>query len=683
MALGDGDELWFPGDGQLLWNCLCRLDGTRVDVYGAADGMPPGGAGPIHSDDTGLLAVGRLGLSRFDGEAFEPAMRWELTKLASHVHNASLDGSGRLWLGWGQSPFYYDHGDTATMTIADGLPAHAATSPLPDSDGNVWFASYGAGLYRYDGASFVTYDTDDGLPGNYFLWGGLEDAQGHLWFGTDGGGLVRCDGQVFQTLTREDGLAGNVARSIVQDEDGTYWIACSGGLTHFTPPAPLPPPIHVDAVVADRRYEQPDSLSVPALGSLTVFEFHGVSLKTRPGAMVYRYRLVGHDDAWRNTRSERVEYDDLPAGEYRFEVLAVDRDLVYSAHPATVVLRVHPPYERYAWVSALLVACVAIAWQTARVVRRDRHLHQANADLTQANEALSDANEELFRVNRAAQETNAELESANREIREATQRKSEFLRRMSHDLRRMSHDLRTPMNAIIGYTRLVLRKAKDVLEGRQIRNLENIQSSAHNLLSLINEILDLSRVEAGRVEINLQEVDLRQLADACADEIASLVPAGVELRRELAAVPVVQTDPEILRKVLMNLLGNALKFTERGAITVAVAPAVAAAPSPAGPAASTEGASAGDQAETAAATDVTAVEIRVSDTGVGIPPEDLPFILEEFRQAERQGSTEKEGTGLGLAIAHKSVGLLGGTLTAESEVGTGTTFILRVGAYVE
>jgi signal transduction histidine kinase len=76
---------------------------------------------------------------------------------------------------------------------------------------------------------------------------------------------------------------------------------------------------------------------------------------------------------------------------------------------------------------------------------------------------------------------------------------------------------------------------------------------------------------------------------------------------------------------------------------------------------------------------VPAVEIRISDTGVGIPPEDLPFIFEEFRQVERQGSTEKEGTGLGLAIAHKSVALLGGTLTAESEVGRGTSFVLRVG----
>ena len=128
---------------------------------------------------------------------------------------------------------------------------------------------------------------------------------------------------------------------------------------------------------------------------------------------------------------------------------------------------------------------------------------------------------------------------------------------------------------------------------------------------------------------------------------------GVRLRRELEDVGEIQTDPDRLRQVVMNLLGNATKFTDEGSITLSVR--------------GVDG----------------AVELSVADTGVGIPPEDLPHIFDEFRQVERQGGEQTEGTGLGLAIAEKSVVLLGGTITAESEVRVGTTFTVRIGDYAE
>ena len=248
----------------------------------------------------------------------------------------------------------------------------------------------------------------------------------------------------------------------------------------------------------------------------------------------------------------------------------------------------------------------------------------------------------IFLLTRRVQQRTRALEEANREIQETTRRKSDFLARMSHDLR-------TPMNAIIGYTRLLLRKLAGSVEPRQLKNLENIETSSHNLLKLINEILDLSRVEAGRIDVKVQDVDLKQLAEECAASVEPLLAPGVEWHPQIEDVPPIRTDPDILRRVLMNLLGNAVKFTETGHVALTLHPV-------------------DDQ-----------VEISVSDTGVGIPPEDLPYIFEEFRQVERQGGTEKEGSGLGLAIARKSVELLGGTIKAASEVGKGTTFTLRIG----
>jgi signal transduction histidine kinase len=253
------------------------------------------------------------------------------------------------------------------------------------------------------------------------------------------------------------------------------------------------------------------------------------------------------------------------------------------------------------------------------------------------------------------------------QLETASANKSQFLRRMSHDLR-------SPMNAIIGYSRLLQRRLADRMDEREARNLANIETSSGNLLNLINDILDLSRIEAGRIEINEQPVDVRKLADECADALESIVHANVVLHRALEDVGIINSDPDRLRQVVMNLLGNATKFTESGSITLSLR-------SVAGERTSTDSSSAGHvDSEGAASSDNHHIQISVADTGIGIPPEDLPHIFDEFRQVERQGGEGAEGTGLGLAIAKKTVDLLGGDITATSEVGVGTTFTVTLRA---
>ena len=246
--------------------------------------------------------------------------------------------------------------------------------------------------------------------------------------------------------------------------------------------------------------------------------------------------------------------------------------------------------------------------------------------------------------NKALTEANQEIQAANERIQQDTRNKSEFLSRMSHDLR-------TPMNAIIGYTRILTRRLKGVIEERQYGNLENIQTSASNLLNLINEILDLSRIEAGRIDLKPEAVDLGELVGECITSVAPLVKPEVVLTQELGDVRAISTDADRIRRVIMNLLGNAVKFTEEGKITVSLKPV-------------DEG-----------------CELAVADTGVGIPAEDLPHIFKDFHQVERQVGEKVEGTGLGLAIAAMSVQMLGGTISAESELGKGTTFTVRIGDY--
>ena len=280
---------------------------------------------------------------------------------------------------------------------------------------------------------------------------------------------------------------------------------------------------------------------------------------------------------------------------------------------------------------------IAKPFQDAEVLVRVK-THLSLSCLTRELETKSTA---LKEKNQSLNEANQALVAANQKIQEVSRYKSEFLARMSHDLR-------TPMNAIIGYTRILLRRTRDVLEERHYRNLENIEISADHLLNLISDILDLSKIEAGRMEVQLQDVDLQQLVEECAMALSSLLRDGVQLERQLEDVEPLRTDPNLLRRVLMNLLSNAVKFTEQGRIDLRLR--------------SIEG----------------GLEVVVADTGPGIPAAELPHIFDEFHRVDGGKKGGPEGTGLGLAIARKSVDLLGGSLAVESQTGRGTKFTLTI-----
>jgi signal transduction histidine kinase len=236
-----------------------------------------------------------------------------------------------------------------------------------------------------------------------------------------------------------------------------------------------------------------------------------------------------------------------------------------------------------------------------------------------------------------------EIQEKSRQLEIASRHKSEFLANMSHELR-------TPLNAIIGFTRIVMRRAREQLEVKQYENLEKILASGQHLLALINSILDLAKVEAGRVEINPDEIALSQMLESCIRTIEPLVKAdAVKLERAFDdGLPQIYVDEEKLRQIVINLLSNAAKFTVRGSIRL----------------------------RAQAAND--GVVIAVSDTGVGIAPDKLEVIFEEFAQADASNTRTYGGTGLGLTIARRLARLMRGEITAESVLGSGSTFTLTL-----
>jgi signal transduction histidine kinase len=243
--------------------------------------------------------------------------------------------------------------------------------------------------------------------------------------------------------------------------------------------------------------------------------------------------------------------------------------------------------------------------------------------------ALAIQNARLFR----------EIEEKSRQLEVASQHKSEFLANMSHELR-------TPLNAIIGFSEVLAEKMFGELNEKQEEYSKDIHASGQHLLSLINDILDLSKIEAGRMELELSDFHLPTALDSALTLVRERAGRrGIALRMNVdGRLGQIQADERKVRQVVLNLLSNAIKFTpEGGRIEVAAAPKDGS------------------------------VEVSVSDTGVGIAPEDQEAVFEEFRQVGT-ADNKVEGTGLGLTLCRKFVELHGGKIWVKSQLGLGSTF---------
>ncbi len=242
---------------------------------------------------------------------------------------------------------------------------------------------------------------------------------------------------------------------------------------------------------------------------------------------------------------------------------------------------------------------------------------------------------ENVRLFKEAQEARAAAEAANKA-------KSTFLANMSHELR-------TPLNAIIGFTRIVRKKANGALPEKQLQNLDKVLTSSEHLLGLINTVLDIAKIEAGRMDVMAANFSVRMLMDQCANLATPLLKARVRLEKDIDPdASIIYSDQDKIKQIVLNLLSNSAKFTREGKIVLALQRQ-------------------GDL-----------LKISVTDSGIGISEEALGRIFEEFQQADTSTTRQYGGTGLGLAISRNLARLLGGNLTATSEVNKGSTFTLTL-----
>ena len=270
-------------------------------------------------------------------------------------------------------------------------------------------------------------------------------------------------------------------------------------------------------------------------------------------------------------------------------------------------------------------------------------IHQAEQAVELANKRLRATNELLIDKNQELERQQQQIKLQNIQLQKAYRLKSEFLATMSHELR-------TPMNAIMGFSQLLLRQYPDPLSSQQQNLVQRIFNNSKSLLDMINEMLDFSKIEAGKLKPTPQRFNLTDLVNLTIDELRSLaVQKQLELTTHIELKdPILFQDYNFIKRILVNLLSNAIKFTEVGEINVKVW--------------ENNG----------------AIAISVSDTGMGIATEDYEKIFEAFRQADQSFTRHHSGTGLGLAITKSLVKMSRGKISLQSKLDRGSTFTIEI-----
>ena len=583
------------------------------------------------------------------------------------------------------------------FTTANGLLHNQIYSLLADRTGRVWVATHGTGLACWEPGSqrFQHYKLNaSGLQANTLA----EDTEGTIWVGTEGQGLyyrpansahwqhlatsapgdyvsaiVPLGAQLLlvqpQALALLDAHRRTVrpirllahdflpAAAVQAGPHPTAWVATQAGLLSLDLQAFLAGQAHAAPApsLALTGAEVDGESRVPTqLGELSAqrhrvsFLFQGLSLSAGDEPLLYQYRLRGLSEGWsRPSPAGEAQFVGLGAGRYILEARTRFASPATAAWSPTVRVRfaVATPWWQQGWVLALGVLGL-IGSLLALVRGRERLLRHQRAQLELT---VRQRTSELRQKNADIEQMNGDLLIA-RDAAEASRRaKAQFLANMSHEIR-------TPMNAVIGLTNLLQNTQTTQEQGEY---LTAIGSSSQNLLVILNDILDSSKMEAGK--LSLEQIPFR-LPDAVRRLSTMFRYAadskGLLLRVEVAPeVPsAVLGDPTRLQQVLVNLVSNALKFTRQGGVSVRVSLAVPPAPD----------------------ADHVILRFAVQDTGIGIPADKLNAIFEDFSQANASTTREFGGTGLGLSIARNLVQLHGGQLGVRSDEGIGSEFFFEL-----
>ena len=502
-----------------------------------------------------------------------------------------------------------------------------------DREGNLWIGTE-AGLNKFNKKSeiFTKYGVKNGLPSEDIA-GIVEDDFGKIWISTNKG-LSRFDHELnsFKNFDKSSGLQSNVftVRSCFKDSDGLLYFGGPGGFNMFDPSEikdqKVIPKIKITGFQLFNKFiksgpdsplensiEFCDEIILDYEQDVFTFEFAGLEY-TNPEKNQYAYIMEGVDPDWVSTDADRrfATYTKLDPGEYTFRVKGSNNDGFWNEAGTSISIIILPPwwktYWAYAFYFLLFISMIYATWrfQTSRLQLK----HQADLDHVQAEK-----------------------------LQEMDQLKSRFFANISHEFR-------TPLTLILGPINKLIEKFKDNDTNSQ---LQLISRNASRLHQLVNQLLDISKLEAGKMELKTKYEDIIPLLKGL---VLSFVSLAETKKLELHFNSFVKTlhlfvDVDKLGKIINNLLSNAIKFTNEGG-----------------------------KVEADISKKGNSVEIKISDTGVGINQERLTKIFDRFYQVDDNQTREFEGTGIGLSLTKELVELHKGKIIVQSEEGKGTTFIV-------
>lgn len=699
LHVEDGAGMLWGGRSVYSWTLVRILPNQRVEGRAMASWEMHDPIGSIVEWDDTLLWVGTMGaglgeVNKRTGKVRYFRMKPEsIDRVNENQVLALCKDASTLWVGTLGSGVYefdirtrtYVKNHTHDPSNPTSISSNVIYSLIRDRRGSIWIGTEGGGLSRFD---FLTGQFERWLhnPGDTSTISGTtvldlyEDSHGHIWAATDNGvNKFTPKTGTFRRFLRRSG-ASEFAESITEDHQGAMWIAYknrdiarldtrTGAFRTYTTKSGLPQTGKYLLYAWGRRRTgemvfrsdgvlvfHPDSLQENTTPPPVVFTGFSVSNRpvrlsltssgayaplifphdsnffsiqfaaldfTEPGKNQHRYKLEGYDDDWVQAGTKReAHYTKVPPGEYEFRVMGSNNDGVWNEHGASISLIITPPWWKTTWAYLGYILLAGMVFYGARRYDMNRH--------------------------RLLIETE--------HLKEVDHLKSRFFANISHEFR-------TPLTLILGPIHKWREKAASDLPDGLLRDLDLMERNGRRLLLLINQLLDLSKLEGGAMNLHASRRDIVAFVKGIAfsfESSAGLRQIGVSVetdRDELEAY----FDRDKMEKILTNLLSNAFKFTpEGGSVTVRV------------------------QISNSLLHPVRAswradgsrnhVEISVSDTGIGIPPEELPRVFDRFYQVDSSHTREQEGTGIGLALTKELVELHHGSISVRSDMGKGTEF---------